>query len=152
MYAVIRIKGPSHIRKDIEITLKLLRLHKANHCVLVPEKKEMLGMLKKCESAITWGKISEEMLTKLLEKRGRIIGNKKITEKYLKEKNINNFKELAKQLIENKIKLQALGIKPVFRLKPPSKGFERGGIKKSKSIGGALGKREEIDSLLRRMI
>lgn len=41
----------------------------------------------------------------------------------------------------------------VFKLHPPIKGFERKGIKKDYSIGGALGYRKnEIVSLIKRMI
>ena len=41
----------------------------------------------------------------------------------------------------------------VFHLKPPLKGFERKGIKKPYSIGGALGYRgESINDLIKRMV
>jgi len=44
-------------------------------------------------------------------------------------------------------------LKPVFRLKPPSKGYDRGGIKQPYTKGGALGYRsEKINDLLKRMI
>ena len=36
-YAVIRIRGRIGVRRDIADTLKMLRLHKVNHCVIVPE-------------------------------------------------------------------------------------------------------------------
>ena len=43
--------------------------------------------------------------------------------------------------------------KQFFRLQPPIKGFERKGIKKPFSIGGALGYRgEKINELIKRMI
>ncbi|MEK6874839.1 MAG: uL30 family ribosomal protein [Nanoarchaeota archaeon] len=43
--------------------------------------------------------------------------------------------------------------KPYFRLAPPTKGFERKGIKKSYDAGGALGYRgEAINALIERMI
>ena len=40
----------------------------------------------------------------------------------------------------------------VFRLHPPRGGFERKGIKKQYKFGGALGERESISDLLRKMI
>ena len=44
-------------------------------------------------------------------------------------------------------------LKPFYRLSPPKGGFNRKGIKKPYSIGGALGYRgQEINTLLRRMI
>lgn len=39
-----------------------------------------------------------------------------------------------------------------FTLHPPRGGFERGGIKKAWKRGGALGQRDEMDSLLAKMI
>jgi len=43
--------------------------------------------------------------------------------------------------------------KKFFRLQPPRKGFERKGIKKPFSVGGALGYRgEKISELIKRMI
>ena len=44
-------------------------------------------------------------------------------------------------------------LKPVFRLRPPKKGYERVGIKKPFSVGGALGyRKEKINELLEKMI
>ena len=39
-----------------------------------------------------------------------------------------------------------------YSLSPPRKGFERGGIKKPLTVGGALGERESMDDLLSRMV
>ena len=49
--------------------------------------------------------------------------------------------------------MRGFGLKPFLALKPPSKGFERKGIKKSYSIGGALGYRgKAINGLVERML
>jgi large subunit ribosomal protein L30 len=40
----------------------------------------------------------------------------------------------------------------VYRLSPPKGGFERKGIKNPYSIGGALGERDNMDALIKRMI
>lgn len=43
-------------------------------------------------------------------------------------------------------------LKPVFRLRPPKRGYEREGIKKPYSVGGTLGYRKEaINELLEKM-
>ena len=60
-------------------------------------------------------------------------------------------KALAKGLTEGKTVMRDVpGLKPVFRLHPPRKGYE--GIKRSFKEGGALGYRgEKINHLIRRM-
>ena len=50
-----------------------------------------------------------------------------------------------------KTKLKTVGIKPIFRLHPPRKGYE--GIKRPFTMKGALGNRgDKINNLLERMI
>ncbi len=152
MIAVVRIRGKIGINRDIERTLYLLRLRKKNHCVILNLNKNVVGMLNKIKHYVTWGEINKEILEELLKKRGRIAGNKRLTEEYLKQKINMGFDEFSKKLIEGKIKLTDVpGIKPFFRLKPPTKGFKN--TKKEFSLGGDLGYRgKEINELLKRMI
>ena len=80
----------------------------------------------------------------MMEKRGRMTGNKKITAEILK--NLDKIQN-------GEVKIKDIeGLKPVFRLHPPKKGFERKGIKKTFKQGGVLGPRESLDDLLKRMI
>jgi large subunit ribosomal protein L30 len=57
---------------------------------------------------------------------------------------------------EETIKLLTQKKKPlkgkIFALSPPRGGFEKKGIKAPYSIGGVVGKRDQIDTLLRKMI
>ncbi len=151
MYAAIRVRGSVNVIPQLKKTLELLMLDRVNHLVLVADNQR--GMLNKVQSFTTFGEINEATLAKLLQKRAKISGNKKVDEAFLKEKKIKGFEELAKSLIEGTAKLRELGIKPVFRLSPPKKGYERAGIKKGYSIGGALGYRaNDINALIKRMI
>ena len=153
MLAVIRIRGTVEINPKNGKTLELLMLHKPNHLVLVPDSKEMSGMVRKVKDYVTFGEISGDACAVLLEKRGRLLGNKRIDKAFLQKNKFENFAALAKAVIESSKKLKELGIKPVFRLSPPSKGFERAGIKKSFHIGGALGYRKgNINELLEKMV
>lgn len=153
-YVVIRLTGSVHIKTDIGKTLNLLRLNKKNHCVVVPETKEIVGMIKKVKNAITWGELDEATIVKLILKRGRLPGNKRITEEYVKEKTGKTTDILAKEITQGSTKLKEIpGLKPVFRLNPPSKGLERKGLKKEFSMGGSWGYRGvKINELLKRMI
>jgi len=132
----------------------MLRLNKPNHCVLVRPDQNTLGMLKKVEKYITWGEIDEKTLVNLFSKRGKTAGNKKIGLNNIRDKTGKPVDEFAGSLIQNTIKLNEIpGLKPVFRLKPPSKGFGTVGIKRPYSLGGVFGYRgEKINILLGKMI
>ncbi len=152
--AVIRVRGRVHVREEIQSTLKLLNLNRVNHCVVVNDTPQYRGMINKAKDYITWGETNKETLTKLLDKRGRIAGNRRLDKDYLKKN--TSYKSTDKfidDFIKSKTDLKAINIKPVFRLRPPKKGYERAGIKKPFSVGGALGYRgKKINDLLERMI
>ncbi len=151
MLAAIRIRGSAKVRSEHARTMELLRLYKVNHLVLVEEKQK--PMLEKVNSFVTFGEINANVLSKLIEKRARLEGDKKVTEAFLKGKKIKSFEELAKHVIEGKASLKAVGIKPVFRLNCPKKGHTRLGIKKPFNIGGSAGYRaNKINELIERMM
>jgi len=154
--AVIRVRGRPNTRYDVEFTLKLLRLHKPNHCVVIPYTPSYRGMLLKVQHKIAWGDISFEMFRKLILKRGRVIGNKPLTDDIVKQFSKGRFKtveELIKALWEKKVTFKELDwLKPVFRLRPPRGGYP-GGVKRLYQEGGALGYwGPAINKLLKRML
>lgn len=153
MIAAIRVRGTVHVREPIERTMRYLKLKAPNSLSLLPENESTKKMLKKAENYITWGEINAETLAKLLEKRARVYGNKKLTKEYLKKFGIASFSELAEKLIKGELSIEKLGIKKPFRMRPPRKGYGRAGIKKSFKVGGATGYRgEAINDLIRRML
>lgn len=152
-YAVIRVRGQPDVNYNIEHTMGLLGLTRVNHCVVVPENGPTEGMLQKIKDYCTWGEINEETLTAMIRIRGRLAGDKEITDDYLKENTeFASVEELSKAIIENDYKLRDVeAAKPVFRLHPPVKGFE--GNKRSYKNGGALGYRADaINDLVNRML
>ncbi len=152
--AVLRIRGNVGVRKDIKDTLDLLRLYKKNSCIIINNSPSCIGMLKKVKDYVTWGEIDEETFLQLIKKRGRLPGSKPLTEDYLKEKTKLSYEQFAKEFMNDKKDLKDItGVKRVFRLKPPEKGFERKGIKTPFSLGGVLGYRKDrINDLIRRML
>lgn len=152
--AVVRIRGSIGVRKGIKDTMNMLRLHNKNHCVIIENKANHIGMLRKIKDYVTWGEIDEKTFKELLSKRGRIIGKKKLTETYLKEKTKLSIDEFVKEFFNSKKRIKDVpGLKPFFRLKPPVKGFERKGIKVPFSMGGVLGyRKEKINNLIIRML
>jgi len=141
MYAVVRIRGSVDIRKEVKDTLAMLRLNRKMHCVLLRETDSMKGMLKAVNNWITYGEIEDNILKSLILKRGRKIGNKRLTEEEAEE----NFKK-----IKESGKIPDI-IKPVFRLTPPSKGFKKS-IKEHYPKGELGYRGKEINNLLKRMI
>lgn len=153
--ALIRVRGKVHVRESIEDTMKLLNLTRANHCVVIDDRPQYKGMITKVNDYVTWGEINRGSLEKLLKERGMLIGDKNIDNKYLKEKtNYKSLNEFADAFMKFNAELKDMPeLKPVFRLNPPKKGYERKGIKKPYTKGGALGYRgEKINELIEKML
>ncbi len=152
-YAVIRLRGRVGVPPDIKLTLRLLKLVRRNHCTIVEATPSIEGMLRKASGYITYGEVSEEALAALLENRGRLRSDERLTLDHVKRLGFESFRDLAKAILEGRISLNSIpGLKPVFRLHPPSRGF-KGTIKKPVEQGGELGYRgPRINELLMRMI
>jgi len=152
MIAAIRVKGEVHTPYFIRDTMQMLRLDRKNHMVLLADTASNVGMLKKVEYLVTFGPMDAVTLGRLLEKRGRLVGDKHLDAEFLKKHKAKDFQELASAILTGKKTLKELGVKPVFRLHPPKKGFGRAGIKKSFSVGGGVGNRKEkINELIKAM-
>ncbi|MFB0567169.1 MAG: 50S ribosomal protein L30 [Candidatus Bathyarchaeia archaeon] len=150
--AVVRVRGVSDVFREIKETMELLHLPRNCHATLVDNRPAYVGMLKKAQHYLTWGEISKENIALLLKKRGRLVGNKKLTDEYAKEIGYKSLDELAEAIHRTKVEFNKLPrIKPVFRLHPPSKGF-KGKVKRSYTTGGVTGyRRENINNLVKRM-
>lgn len=152
MFAVIRIKGDVDLNNKRKTTLRHLRLFSVNHLALVQEKPNHKKMINLVLDLVTFGEIQEDALALLLEKRAKLKGDKALDAEFLKKNKFASFLETAKAIIAGKTTIETLGIKPVFRLHAPIKGYERAGIKKSYSVGGASGYRaQDINALIKRM-
>jgi large subunit ribosomal protein L30 len=141
------------VNTDIRKTFDLLRLRKVNHCILLEENKINKVMLQVIKDYATWGEVDKDTVISLIKSRGMMVGDKAITEDYIKSAtSYNTLEKLSQAIIDNKFKYKEIPeIKPLFRLNPPKKGYE--GIKRSFKNGGALGYRgKEINKLIMRMI
>ena len=152
MYAVVQVRGMVKTRREIKDTLEMLRLHHINHCVIVPDSPEYLGMIRKVKDYIAYGEVDAAVLETILATRGRLIGNRPLTDEYVKEHSpYKSIAEYAAALSRGEATLRDIpGLKPVIRLHPPRKGFRT--LKRTFQQGGALGYYgSEINTLLYRM-
>ncbi|MEM2915839.1 MAG: uL30 family ribosomal protein [Candidatus Woesearchaeota archaeon] len=68
--AVVRVRGQVRVHKGIARALEQLNLRKRHHATIVEESPAVIGQLKKVQSYVTWGPVSEEVAKKLAT-RGR---------------------------------------------------------------------------------
>ena len=152
VFAVVRLRGTVNVNRKIKDTLSMLRLHRRYHCVIVPDTPSYRGMLNIVKDYVAFGEIDGETLATILRLRGRLIGDRPLTDEYVKEKTgYESIEEFAKAVVEGRASLKDLAeLKPVFRLHPP-----RGGLKNIKwhhAAGGELGYQgKDINKLLYRM-
>lgn len=71
MIAIIRIHGRVGVKEHIKNTLDRLRLRKKYACIVVEEKPEVVGMIRKVRDYVAYGKIDEKTLEELKKKRGK---------------------------------------------------------------------------------
>lgn len=149
----VRIRGTVSASMEARETLRMLRLTKDNHAVLVDNRPSFLGMINTVLPYITYGELSEESVSSLIKARGRLLGNKKLTDEYAKKVGHASLEELITAVSQCQVEYWKLpGIQPTFRLHPPTKGY-KGKIKRSFGAGGESGYRgEKINQLLTRMI
>ena len=146
-WAVVRIRGKVRRSASVADTLRMLRLTRQNHCVIVPENPAYRGMVRKVKDFITWGEVTPEVVAKLLLKRGGLTDAAvKANSRF---KSVWDFSQaLAKgEATVADVKGQA----PVLRLHPPRGGFIA--TKRPFNDRGDLGYRgKDINALLERMI
>ena len=152
-FAAVRVRGQVNVRGNIRETLEHLRLHRANHCVLLPDSPATVGMLRKAKDYLTWGDVAAETIAKLILKKGRAVGRAPVDDAYVKaHSRFSSVWDLAQALAKGEARLSDVkGLTPVLRLDPPRHGYR--GVKRPFRDGGALGYRGvEIVELLDRML
>jgi large subunit ribosomal protein L30 len=149
----VKIRGEVSAQREARETNALLGLSHTNHAVLIDSRPAYLGMLQRAQSYITWGEASKETLIAMLKERGRLAGNKKLTNEYAEKVGYKSLDDLAEAIFNCKADYSKLeGITKTFRLRPPKKGY-KGKTKKSFRAGGEAGYRgEAINQLVQRMV
>ncbi|HZC48436.1 MAG TPA: 50S ribosomal protein L30 [Nitrososphaeraceae archaeon] len=150
-YLVVRIRGTVNIPYWANNTLDNLNLDKRFRATVIPENPESLGMLRKVKEMVAWTSADAPIIKELLEKRGKKIGFKPITNSDLPE-GYNTIEELASAIADNKITLSKIrSIKPWFALNSPRGGFKRK-TKTQYSQDGILGEDKGLADIVKRML
>jgi large subunit ribosomal protein L30 len=149
----VKVRGEISAQREAKETLAMLHLSHSNHAVLIDSRPSFLGMLQRVQSYVTWGEASKETVALMLKERGKVTGGKAMTEEYAQKIGYKSLGELAEAVASCKVEYwKLLGVQPVFKLHPPSKGF-KGKTKKSYRAGGEAGYRgERINELIKRMV
>jgi large subunit ribosomal protein L30 len=150
-YLVVRIRGTVNIPHWANTTLDNLNLDKKFRATVIPENPQSLGMLRKVKDMVAWTSADAAIIRELLEKRGKRIGFKPITNSDLPE-GYSTIGDLASALADDKLILSKLGsIKPWFALNPPRGGFKRK-TKTQYSQEGVLGEDNALADIVKRML
>jgi large subunit ribosomal protein L30 len=149
----VRVRGTVSAQREARETLELLQLVHTNHAVILDSRPSFWGMLQRAQSYVTWGEATPETINLMLKQRGRLSGNKKMTDEYAQSVGYKNLDDLAAAIAACKTEHWKLeGAQKVFRLRPPKKGY-KGKTKKSFNAGGEAGYRgEAINQLVKRMV
>ncbi len=151
MLAAVRVRGLPDTRKKVSDTLRSLRLHNKHNCMLYPDTESNRGMLQQVKDFVAYGEVSTETAERLLEKRGQVHGNPLADR--VEALGYDSIADIVAALQDEDIslgKLHSDGLNVPFRLSPPSKGFRN--PKQHYRQGGSVGKRDDMDELLGRMV
>jgi large subunit ribosomal protein L30 len=153
MQAIVQIRGEVNMSGAVRDTLKMLNIHRVNHCALVPETETYRGMITKVNDYVAHGEPSVETVETLLATRAEPEeGDAEVDEAWLtKHTDYDDFGALAEALVDEETTLREQGLSPVLRLHPPRGGHR--GQKHPTTEGGQLGKHDTdgIDELLEAM-
>lgn len=136
MLAAVRIRGVPDTRRKAAETLQQLRLDRKHSCMLLPDDDATRGMLQVVKDYVAYGPVTDETIAQLLAQRSGIddpagvadgLGNGSVSRQ-----------------------LTAAGAQLPFRLSPPSKGFRD--TRRQYGQSGSLGERDDMDTVLQRMI
>jgi len=150
---IVRIRGGIDVPRKIEDTMMMLRVDRNNYATLIQGTPSYSGMLKKIKDCVTWGEPTVETIRLILEKRGMLEGDRRLSEETVKETGYGSIEELAQALHQGEVDLTKVKkLKPFFRMHPPKRGF-KGSVKRPYRNKGELGYRgEAINELAEKMV
>jgi len=151
---VVNLHGLINVPTGTRATLIQLGIGKRFAAAIVGDDPVSMGTVRLCKDYVAWAPLDPELLTKLLESRGRISNSRMLDAEALKAMGFKSHADLAKAIMkgETSDRLSAVkGLKPFFGLSPPRGGFKRSSRRQFRE-GGILGENPSLPELVRRMI
>jgi len=152
-WIVIRMRGISGVRYDINHALGLLRLSRSYSATVIRFDASSKGVIHKISNYVAYGPADAASIALLLSKRGKITASRPLKVEDLAKAGYKTFEEAAEALASGKITLGELakqtGMRPIFSLRPPVKGVSSTKLAYPR---GVLGKNKDIAVLLKKMI
>ncbi|HRR55115.1 MAG TPA: uL30 family ribosomal protein, partial [Candidatus Methanomethylicus sp.] len=90
VFLLIRIRGRIGISPENLDTMDRLNIPKKHNAAIITDDPSIMGMVNKVGFYVTWGEISKDALVALLQKRGRLPGEAKLTDDALKANNLGS--------------------------------------------------------------
>lgn len=149
---VVNMRGTVNVPTPVKRTLQQLKILRRYSATLVPDSESYLGMLRSASPYLSWSKIDQDFIIKLIESRGRKVGWKAIEKSDFKSFGYRGIRTLAKDLAQGKVKLSDMkGLKPFFRLNPPKGGFKHS-TRRMFRDHGILGENPDLPKIVERML
>ena len=151
---VVNLHGLINVPTATRQTLIELGVGRRFAAAVVGDDPSSKGAVRSCKDYVAWAPIDQELLTALLQSRGRVSNSRSLDSEALKAMGFKSHAELAKAIIgsEGSGRLSSVkGLKPFFGLSPPKGGFKRSSRKQFKE-GGILGENPKLPEIVRRMI
>ena len=102
----VKIRGEISAQREAKETNAYLGLIHTNHAVIIDNRPAYIGMLQRAQSYVTWGEASKETVTVMLKERGKLAGNKKLTDEYAQKLGYKSLDDLAEAIFTCKVDYQ----------------------------------------------
>ena len=150
---VVNLHGLINVPSGTRATLIQLGIGKRFAAAVVGDDPVSKGSVHLCKDYVAWAPIDAELLTALLQARGRVSNTKVLDDEQLKALGFKTHADLAQAIIKGEVtdRLSSKGLKPYFGLSPPRGGFKRSSRRQFRE-GGILGDNPKLADIVRRMI
>jgi large subunit ribosomal protein L30 len=148
---VVNLRGGVNVPHWAKRTLALLKLNARFRATIVRDSPELRGMLSCVKDYAAWSPVDVTIVKKMLEKRGRVKGDKPITKKVVEGWGFKNISELATALSQGEVVPSSLEGLKSFALNSPKGGFPKSGRRGFQS-GGMLAENPELPKIIETML
>jgi large subunit ribosomal protein L30 len=151
---VVNLHGLINVPRGTRETLIQLGIGKRFAAAVVGDDPVSKGSVHLCKDYVAWATLDSDLLTSLLQSRGRLSKSKTLDDEALKALGFKTYADLAQAIMKGETSdtlSSVKGLKPFFGLSPPRGGFKRSSRRQFRE-GGILGENPMLPEIVRRMI